>query len=75
MQLLARYGIARDATVCGFIGTFGRWHGVTLLADVDQVARASQWSASHRAHFLLIGDGLFMEQVRHVLRFRRSLVS
>jgi len=68
-QLLARYGIDRDATVCGFIGTFGRWHGVTLLAEaIRELAIARpEWLAAHRVHFLLIGDGLYMEQVRQTL--------
>jgi glycosyltransferase involved in cell wall biosynthesis len=68
-QLLARYGLARDATVCGFIGTFGRWHGVTLLAEaIRELASARpEWLAAHRVHFLLIGDGLYMEQVRQTL--------
>lgn len=65
----AQYGIPADALVCGFIGTFGQWHGVTLLADaIRELATArADWLSTSRVHFLLIGDGLFMPQVRETL--------
>jgi glycosyltransferase involved in cell wall biosynthesis len=65
----ARYGIAPDAIVAGFIGTFGQWHGITLLARaVAEMARASPaWLTAHRLHFLLIGDGVLMPEVRRLL--------
>jgi glycosyltransferase involved in cell wall biosynthesis len=41
-----------DRTVVGFLGTFGPWHGATVLAEAaTRVAHASQF------HFLFIGDG------------------
>lgn len=68
-ELLARYGIASDATVCGFIGTFGQWHGVTVLADaiLELATRRAAWLEAAKVHFMLIGDGLHMTRVRETL--------
>ena len=62
-------GIPEDAVLTTFVGTFGQWHGVEVLArairelfrdDPDRLRR------SH-LHFLLIGDGLKMPDVRELL--------
>lgn len=48
-----------DAVVCGFLGTFTRWHGVLFLAEqIPALARAHP-----RLHFLLIGDGDLRQEV------------
>lgn len=67
--LRARLGIAQDAVVATFIGTFGRWHGVDVLArairkmlDEDQ-----PFLERVRLHFVLVGDGLKMQEVRDTL--------
>ena len=62
-------GIPPDAVVCGFIGTFGAWHGVVLLAEtIARLASADPaWMTAARAHFLLVGDGQFMPDVRRHL--------
>lgn len=75
--LLARYGVDPSSVVCGFIGTFGMWHGVLVLAEaIREMAEAkTTWLEDKRVHFLLVGDGLLMPQVRaiigapHVARF------
>jgi glycosyltransferase involved in cell wall biosynthesis len=63
--LRAKLGIASDARVATFIGTFGAWHGVDFLArgirrlieeDPDFIER-------YKIHFLLIGDGLRKPEV------------
>jgi glycosyltransferase involved in cell wall biosynthesis len=72
--LRARYRIAPSAAVCAFIGTFERWRGVTLLADVIR-ALASQeeaWLRRWQVHFLLIGDGPLLPQVRELLQGSRA---
>jgi glycosyltransferase involved in cell wall biosynthesis len=67
--LRAQYGIAQDATVAMFLGTFGQWHGVEVLAEairrlcVDQ----AQWLARQKLHFVLVGDGVKMPLVRQIL--------
>lgn len=60
----ARLGFSREHTVCGFIGTFGKWHGAQVLAKA--VRPALERFPSLR--FLVIGDGLFMPEVRATLR-------
>lgn len=49
-----RLGIT-DASVVGFIGTFGRWHGANVLVEAFLRLRAE---TSHRVHLLMIGDGV-----------------
>ena len=65
----AGHGIAEDAIVCGFIGTFGQWHGVLVLAEAIRrfAERHRGWLARRRVHFLVIGDGLLMPEVRQTL--------
>ena len=67
--LRARNGIAEDAIVATFIGTFGRWHGVELLARV--VAGLSRdeagWLERERVCFVFVGDGGKMAEVRELL--------
>ena len=67
--LLARYGIAEGSTVCGFIGTFGMWHGVTVLAEAirELIERDRPWLQRWNVHFLIVGDGLLMPKVRDIL--------
>ena len=46
-------GFAGDEVVCGFLGTFTRWHGVLFLADaIPEIARRHPG-----ARFLFMGDG------------------
>src|SRR5690606_11119126 len=66
MDLRARYRIAPDAEVVSFLGTFGQWHGADVLASA--IARLKQehasWLAQHKVHFMQIGDGLKLHDVR-----------
>lgn len=57
--------IPGDAAVAGFIGTFGKWHGVEFLAEAikDVLARAPR-----KVHFLLIGDGPLMARVKEIVQ-------
>jgi glycosyltransferase involved in cell wall biosynthesis len=67
--LRARYDIPADSTVLAFIGTFGQWHGAEMLAQA--IARLyveeRHWLTDHKVHFLLVGDGLKMPQVRTLI--------
>ena len=67
--LRARYGIPADSTVLAFIGTFGQWHGAEMLAQAIArlYAEERQWLTDHKVHFLLVGDGLKMPEVRSVI--------
>jgi len=66
---LAELGVPPGAVVATFVGTFGQWHGAEVLAKAilqlwrDDAARLRD----SRLHFLLIGDGLKMPEVRALL--------
>jgi glycosyltransferase involved in cell wall biosynthesis len=66
----AAHGISSDAVVCGFIGTFGQWHGVLVLAEAIRrlAERHRAWLTERRAHFLIMGDGMLMPEVRRMLQ-------
>jgi glycosyltransferase involved in cell wall biosynthesis len=67
--LRREHGIAVNSVVCGFIGTFGAWHGVTVLADtIRRLALEDQaWLRQWHVHFLIVGDGMLMPKVRETL--------
>jgi glycosyltransferase involved in cell wall biosynthesis len=64
-----RLKIAPDATLATFIGTFGAWHGVDFLARAIRrlIVENREWVEQHKLHFLLIGDGLKMPEVKKLL--------
>jgi glycosyltransferase involved in cell wall biosynthesis len=64
-ELRERYGIPHDAIVVTFIGTFGQWHGVDVLARM--IRREAAWARAAGVRFLLVGDGLKMPEVREQL--------
>jgi glycosyltransferase involved in cell wall biosynthesis len=68
-RLRADLGIPDDAIVVAFVGTFGRWHGVDVLAStIRRFATAEDhWLAQRRVRFLLVGDGLLAGEVDAVL--------
>jgi glycosyltransferase involved in cell wall biosynthesis len=56
-------GLPSDAVVCGFLGTFTRWHGVSFLADrVPALAEAEP-----RLRFVFVGDGDLKPEIEHRL--------
>ena len=67
--LRARYRIAPEALVATFVGTFGRWHGVDVLAGVIRslLEQEPEFLERSRLHFLLVGDGIKMSEVRKIL--------
>jgi glycosyltransferase involved in cell wall biosynthesis len=48
-----------EAVTIGFIGTFGLWHGVSLLPAIVELVSAE----APRARWVLIGDGPLFEEV------------
>jgi glycosyltransferase involved in cell wall biosynthesis len=65
VALRDRYGIPHDAVLVTFVGTFGQWHGVDVLASAIRTD-ADRWRRAG-VHFLLVGDGLKMPDVRREL--------
>lgn len=65
----SRHGIGDDAVVIGFLGTFGQWHGVDVLARAIKrlVEQDHEWLVNQRVHFLLVGDGLRGAEVDEIL--------
>ena len=68
-ELRRRHGIPADAVVVTFLGTFGQWHGAEVLAQaIRQLIDNHQgWVEAKKVHFLLVGDGLKMPDVRKIL--------
>jgi len=64
-----RHRIPSDSIVVTFVGTFGRWHGVDVLAKAIRrlVDDDRPWLERYAVRFVLIGDGLKMAEVRTVL--------
>lgn len=68
-DLKRQYGIPKDALVAGFIGTFGQWHGIEFLAECirDLARNDAAWLERSKLHFMLVGDGLKMPEVRRLV--------
>ena len=68
--LRRRLDIPEDAIVAGFIGTFGQWHGVDVLARA--IVRLADEDPSlfvnEGLRFLVVGDGMRMSDVESTLR-------
>jgi len=56
-------GVSRDEVLAGFVGTFGPWHGVEVLAKA-----ITQMPRSAAIRFLLIGSGALRSRVEEILR-------
>lgn len=69
-QLRDKYGLSAKNRIITFIGTFGEWHGVEILAQAIQflVEQKSDWLRQYQVHFLLIGNGPKMPAVKNILR-------
>ncbi len=67
--LRAKYGFRREDVIATFIGTFGQWHGVDVLAQAirQMIDEDREFLESNRLRFLLVGDGLKMPAVRQIL--------
>lgn len=61
--LKKKLGISKDASVVGFIGTFGQWHGAT---DIVEAAHHLQEKGllSDSVRFLMVGNGIMMPAVQ-----------
>jgi glycosyltransferase involved in cell wall biosynthesis len=64
-----KLGLMPDDLVATFIGTFGQWHGVDVLALAirKMMQEKSEFLRKYRVRFVLVGDGVKMPQVRQTL--------
>jgi glycosyltransferase involved in cell wall biosynthesis len=62
LDLRRRLGVPADAVLATFVGTFGQWHGADVLART--IRTEVEWARASNVHFLFVGDGLTMPQVR-----------
>ena len=72
--LRASYGFQPGDVVATFIGTFGQWHGVDVLAQAIRrmVDTDRDFLDRARLRFLLVGDGMKMPIVRRALNGAES---
>ena len=54
-------GVAEDATLAGFVGTFGPWHGVLTLAEAIALL------PENGVRFLFVGAGMFRDEVERII--------
>jgi glycosyltransferase involved in cell wall biosynthesis len=68
-DLKSQLNISSDSIVVTFVGTFGQWHGVEVLAQaIRQLIDFQQdLVKSNKIHFMLVGDGVKMLDVRSIL--------
>jgi glycosyltransferase involved in cell wall biosynthesis len=68
-RLRQKLGIAPDAVVATFVGTFGQWHGADVLAQaIRRICDTdAEWLRRSKLRFVLVGDGLKMPLVREIL--------
>lgn len=68
-DLREQWGISPQAVLCTFLGTFGQWHGVEVLAEAIRRLADTQrdWLVEQNVHFMLVGDGPLMPKVRTVI--------
>lgn len=69
-SLKSMYSLPLDSKLITFLGTFGQWHGVEILAKsiVELASNHSKWLDDNKIKFLLVGDGLKMPFVREIIK-------
>jgi glycosyltransferase involved in cell wall biosynthesis len=69
VSLKKELGIPEAAFVACFVGTFAQWHGVEVLAKAIALGKANSWRSTdgRQIHFLLVGDGILMPNVRTII--------
>jgi glycosyltransferase involved in cell wall biosynthesis len=58
-----RLGVAGGETLAGFVGTFGPWHGVLVLARAIALMPVDA-----RIRFLLVGEGSLRDEALRIMR-------
>lgn len=70
LRLWDQHNIPRDAIIVTFVGTFGQWHGVDVLAEavLRLVQNDAEWLSAKKIRFLFVGDGLKAPAVDEILK-------
>lgn len=66
-EIRAQYELTGKYVV-GFIGTFGQWHGILELGRAIVKLRNDYPELRDTVRFLLVGDGVLMEDMKAILR-------
>jgi glycosyltransferase involved in cell wall biosynthesis len=71
--LREKHDIPSDAIVLGFIGTFGKWHGIDVLCAVIKrlVDERREWLDQRKVKFLIVGDGFLGRHVAELVEDER----
>lgn len=69
INLRKQYQIPQESILLTFVGTFGTWHGVDILAKaIDKlISQNESWLIKNKMHFMLVGDGVKMPTVKAIL--------
>ena len=67
--LRAQLTIPQQAILCTFVGTFGLWHGVDILATalITLAEEAPDWFSRHQVYIAFVGDGTQLPAVKQRL--------
>ena len=61
-EVRAELGLDDEEQLVGFVGSFGPWHGVLVLAEAIKMIPATM-----RLKFLLVGDGALLGEMKRML--------
>jgi len=64
-DLRRELGIAPEEVVVAFVGSFGPWHGVSILRQ--SIIEILKHATAPRMRFILVGDGPLREETRKIL--------
>lgn len=69
-DLRSSLGIPKEALLITFMGTFGKWHGVEVLAETIRrmIDEDRDWIEANKVCFMLVGDGVKMPLVHQILK-------
>lgn len=62
-EVRAELGLGQEEQLVGFVGSFGPWHGVLVLAEAIKMIPAAL-----PLKFLLVGDGALQGEMKQLLR-------
>lgn len=69
LKLRKEYKLNQENKILTFVGTFGQWHGAEKFAEAIKslCINEVEWLISKKVHFMLIGNGLKMVEVKGFL--------